>query len=244
MDGSRTLPGFEDFDKAEVYKKSEDYVATADALNFAIEYDSDRALVALALDTSSMEELLQAKLASTRTRWINLWCPERQKKTVEALARHYRFSPRLVALMTSDHDKPVVAPMENHESWRTRMHRFKLDRSSFESQAADIEKMQTLNEPASHATTPDLNHYTIVNEVWYFCSVDWGSKCKALQRLRKLRLIKLDLCVGYNSLSQLESDHVDRTQPLDHMPSKPHAKRLWTWLIICDDSLYSSGSLV
>ena len=191
MDGSRVLPGFEDFDKANVYKRSEDYIVKADALNFVIEYDSDKALAALALDTTSVEELLRAGLAPTRTRWINLWCPERQKQTVTAIAKHYGFSPRLLALMTSDPDKPVVAPMENHQSrMRAMMHRWKTERPSFESQAADIEMMKTLEEPASHATTPDLNHYRIVNEVWYFCSVDWGSRCKMLDRLRNTQLIE------------------------------------------------------
>lgn len=179
MDDTRILPGFEDLDKADVYKKSEDYIAKENALNFAVEYDSDLALVALGLDTTAVEGLLKAKFPSTRTRWINLWCPDLQKETVTALAKYYKFSPRLAALMKTDPDKPVVAAMEHHQSRRDRViQRWKSDRPSFESQAADIEMMQGLPEPASHATNPNLNHYRIVNEVWYYCSVDWGSKCR------------------------------------------------------------------
>ena len=182
MDGTRVLPGFEDLDKADVYKKSEDYIAKEDALNFAVEYDSNQALVALDLGTTAVNDLLKVEFPGTRTRWINLWCPEKQKETVKSLAKHYNFSPRLLALMTSDPEKPVVAAMEHHQSRRDRvMQRWKLDRPSFESQAADIEMLQGLPEPASHATNPNLNHYRIVNEVWYYCSVDWGSKCRTIQ---------------------------------------------------------------
>ena len=185
MNGSGILPGFEDLDKADVYKKSEDYIAKEDALNFAVEYDSDQALVALELDATAVKGLLQAKFPSTKTRWINLWCPEQQKQTVAALAEHYKFSPRLELLMKSDPDKPVVAAMEHHQSRRDRvMQRWKLDRPSFESQAADIEMMQGFPEPASHAENPNLNHYRIVNEVWYYCSVDWGSKCRTFEMFK------------------------------------------------------------
>ena len=41
--------------------------------------------------------------------------------------------------------------------------------------------------------------------------------------------------MGYNSLSQLEPDSNDTEEPSSHVQSKPKAKRLWTWLIICDD---------
>lgn len=42
--------------------------------------------------------------------------------------------------------------------------------------------------------------------------------------------------MGYNSLSQLDPDPIDTTLPPHEMQNKPQAKRLWTWLIICDDS--------
>lgn len=30
----------------------------------------------------------------------------------------------------------------------------------------------------------NLNYYHFVNEVWHFCSVDWGSRCKTLKGVR------------------------------------------------------------
>lgn len=37
-------------------------------------------------------------------------------------------------------------------------------------EASDVE-----SEPESEL---NLNYYHLVNEVWHFCSVDWGSRCK------------------------------------------------------------------
>lgn len=179
MDGSRVLPGFEDFDDRNVYNIGKDYILKANALSFALEFDSDKALFASNLDRDAIGQLLQATPKPTKTRWINLWCPEQQKGTVEALATHYGFSPRTLGLMISDPYKPALVPMENrHSRLRARIHRLKLDRQSFESHAADVEMSPTYDQPASHTVGLDLNHYRIVNEVWYYCSVDWGSKCE------------------------------------------------------------------
>lgn len=182
MDGSRVLPNFKDFDKPDVYKAGEKYNLRADALNFALEFDSDEALYASDLKTDSVISLLQATPKPTKTRWINLWCPERQKDTVEAIGTHYGLSPRNIGLMTTDPNKPVVAATEIPQSpFRAMFHRLK-DRSSLDSHAADVEMTSTDESPVSHSASLNLNHYLIIDEVWYFCSVDWGDKCKGSGR--------------------------------------------------------------
>lgn len=184
MDGSGVLPYFEDFDKADVCKAGEEYILKADALNFAIEFDSDKALLALELNTASVQQLLQAEPGSTKTRWLGLWCPERQRETVTALATHYGFSPRLLGLMCQDPEKPVVAAMEIPQSrLKAMLHHWKPERASFESQGADLEMTPAFKQSASHALNLNLNHYRVVDQVWYYCSVDWGSKCKRPARL-------------------------------------------------------------
>lgn len=30
----------------------------------------------------------------------------------------------------------------------------------------------------------NFNYYHLVNEVWHFCSVDWGSRCKTFKGVR------------------------------------------------------------
>ena len=58
MDGSRTLPKFENFDDQYVYSRDEIHVLSADSLNFVIEFDTDTAVAALDLSASSIQELL------------------------------------------------------------------------------------------------------------------------------------------------------------------------------------------
>ena len=181
MDGSRVLPNFKNFDDSDVFKAGERYNLRADALNFALEFDSDKALYASDLNTDSVKSLLQATPKPTKTRWINLWCPERQKDTVEAIGTHYGLSRRNIGFMTTDPNKPVVAATETPQSpFRAMFHglsRLK-DSPSLDSHAADVEMTSADESPVSHSMSLDLNHYLIIDEVWYFCSIDWGDKCK------------------------------------------------------------------
>lgn len=77
--------------------------------------------------------------------------------------------------MCSDHAKPPTPVFVEHtqkSSLASMMHR----------QQDDIE-MASLS--ALAASEPEselnLNYYHLVNEVWHFCSVDWGSRCKTLE---------------------------------------------------------------
>ncbi len=49
-----------------------------------------------------------------------------------------------------------------------------MDTHSSDPEAHEMEESHKTDEPL------DLNHYRIVDEVWHYCSVDWGSKCEAL----------------------------------------------------------------
>ena len=190
MDDSRTRLGFENFDDPNVYRRGAKHVLKANALNFVLEFDSEKAFLALDLQSESITDLLQTELEPTKTRWINLWSPELQKKTVKALATHYEFSPRTGGIMTSDPDKPAVVTTANQQNRKRAMLPWLKDRSSFDSHAEDVEMTPTREEPPSHATSLDMNHYRIVNEVWYYCSVDWGTKCKGSVRYEVRLLIR------------------------------------------------------
>lgn len=82
--------------------------------------------------------------------------------------------------MLTDHDKamPAVVPTQQEdvqavlESSRPKSFR------SVESHFGDMEGHHELGERESSEL--DLNYYRLVNEVWHFCSVDWGSRCKFL----------------------------------------------------------------
>lgn len=85
--------------------------------------------------------------------------------------------------MLTDHDKPVpaVVPTQRDEVQAI----IDPSRKSVESRSGDIEGLHELREFESRAGELDLNYYRLVNEVWHFCSVDWGSRCKLLESLLK-----------------------------------------------------------
>lgn len=81
--------------------------------------------------------------------------------------------------MCSDHAKPPTPVAVEHpqrSSLASMMHR----------QQDDIEMASPpvlgASEPESELESElNLNYYHLVNEVWHFCSVDWGSRCKTLE---------------------------------------------------------------
>jgi len=98
------------------------------------------------------------------------------------LANRYGFSPRLAGLMCSKIDTPEPAVAEPRRSGlRQMMHtQRRLERKSVESGTTDGESHELSATPFLHPNTRYFNHWRLVNEVWYYCSVDWGSKCMAV----------------------------------------------------------------
>lgn len=152
--------------------------------------------------------------------------------------------------MCTDHDRPVPAVVE-----------YKQQRSSFgtvhsplatgfkseESHSKDIESLEMNVASKPRVGELDLNYYHLVNEVWHFCSVDWGSRCKPMDAsLNRWRFWadrcwwSQDICVGYNSLCNPQPDEVTQASLADesekrHLGDKPLGVRFWTWLIMCND---------
>lgn len=58
------------------------------------------------------------------------------------------------------------------------------ERKSMDTHSSDPEAHE-MEESRRNDRPLDLNHYRIVDEVWHFCSVDWGSKCEALSGYRE-----------------------------------------------------------
>ncbi|MCJ1468059.1 hypothetical protein MMC07_006685 [Pseudocyphellaria aurata] len=169
---------FENFDDPPVYKRYEAAVLKADTLNMVIEFDSTKAQVVLDVNSPEMKEILRPKqMSSTTTRWINIWGPERQKDVIEAIASRYRFSPRLLLLMLTEHAPMPAAGSTLQDDVHAitaspRPKSFK----SVENHYGDIEGHYELGKSDPPPGKLDLNYYHLVNEVWHFCSVDWGSQ--------------------------------------------------------------------
>ena len=222
MEGACSLPHFEDIDDIGVYGKDESHILRADALNFVIEFNADKAVAATELPEVSLKEVIQTSHPPTITRWINLWSPEKQKLAIQALAARYNFSPRLAGLMCQQHDLPKLAVISPHNQQSKAIPHSPrmLGRKSHESHFTDPEKVEQIEACSPALPDLDLNHYRLVDEVWYYCSIDWGDAY---------------LCIGYNSLSQLHATEMNESTDENRMNNKPQGRRLWTWLILCND---------
>ena len=101
---------------------------------------------------------------------------------MQAIATQYGFSPRLLGLMKCKPLTPQLVSTATHHSrldfWHTPKPRPNVEKI-IQEKSIDIERdHERIENPSTQSEAIDLNHYTIVNEVWHYASVDWGSKCK------------------------------------------------------------------
>jgi hypothetical protein len=79
--------------------------------------------------------------------------------------------------MCSAQNTPLpVAPKPVHIGLRQRIG----IRKSVDARSSDIEMDEEGASSPIQSPLLDLSHYKLVNEVWHYCSVDWGSRCKSL----------------------------------------------------------------
>ncbi|MCJ1386640.1 hypothetical protein MMC17_009766 [Xylographa soralifera] len=216
---------FEDFDSKAVFKKCKDAVLSKNTKNFVLEFENLSAQCALDVDSKGFQKLCSSeRSAKLSTRWINIWAPETQQESLVAIATHYGFSPRLLGLMKCKPLTPqlvsTAAPSSRLDFWHTPKPRPNLERV-FQEKSIDIERdHERIDNPSTQSEAIDLNHYTIVNEVWHYASVDWGSKY---------------LCIGYNSLYNTAATLKTDLEPTQKIQNRPAGKRVWMWLVLCDD---------
>ena len=55
-----------------------------------------------------------------------------------------------------------------------------VERKSTDTHSTDLEKDEKGLPALDRIPMLDLNHYKMVNEVWHFYSVDWGTNCRSL----------------------------------------------------------------
>lgn len=174
-------PNFGNFDVEDVYTRCQASILQAASGNFVVEFNSTDAVAARDVGKESMEKFLEAERPNnSTTRWINIWAPEQQRSLVKLLADRYGFSPRLVGIMCSEHNKRDFVPSTPRQSgllFRGNRKQNLADRSSVET-IADPEKHEKGVTMGFHEPTFNLNHYKVVNQVWHFSSVDWGEKCR------------------------------------------------------------------
>ena len=240
---------FLDFDTPDNYTNFETALLKETTLNFAIEFNNEKAFAARDLTLNNIKDVLaQTRPPGSCTRWINIFAPNKQPDIVGAIAKTYQFSPRLAGIMASKQDTPNAVATGQRSSKRSHedpQHSTKRS-SQVHQQASDPEKNDFSTKSLADATaTLDLSHYKLINEVWHYCSVDWGHRY---------------LCLGYNSLPNIERSKEDKNErskkdERDQHWTKfkrrtvdedidlgsgnfPMGKRVWSWLLICDDGTF------
>lgn len=180
MATSSNIPGFEDFDDKDVYDRCNNALLQAKTLNFVIQFDEKRATAARDINEVDLKKVLETdRPTNSFTRWINIFGPERQKGLVKELSARYRFTPRLLGFMCSDHKTPVPvsSSLVPNDLVQDKAHVGTQSRSA-ESASSDLEKNDCEIPNEVHYPTFDMSHYKMADEVWHYNSVDWGPKCK------------------------------------------------------------------
>ncbi|KAI9843348.1 MAG: hypothetical protein M1837_006474 [Sclerophora amabilis] len=213
---------FEDLDDDDVFVKYEAAVESPDIRNFVVDFGKDQATGALDVDLESWKDIVKAERpASASTRWISIWAPNSQKGTIKVLAHHYGFSPRLLAIMCSEPLVPQSVPTDQSRFYYHHLRaRFRGNEDKLgEQRNVDPEKRGTSMDSEalrSHHLALDVNHYRLVDEVWHYSSVDWGERC-------------------YNSVQSSSIADLEGSGSDDDGRDVPKGKRIWSWLILCDD---------
>ena len=82
----------------------------------------------------------------------------------------------------------------------------------------------------------ELNHYDVVSTIYHWSSVDIGIKCWNASFLSTVFFSRakhrVDLCLGCNWLHNVRPGRAENPGE----PDLPQGERVWSWLILCDDS--------
>ncbi|EEH37147.2 hypothetical protein PAAG_07703 [Paracoccidioides lutzii Pb01] len=153
----------------------------------------------------------------------NIWSPELQREVAQTVTSDYGVSARLQAMMVSEPDTSPSNPADTVNRPPISKTEPDLERKSMRSSPEDLERghqLAGLQRAETAISSLDGTGFSkislaqVVNKIWHFASVDYGQKY---------------LCLGYNSLHVASGVHFGTS------PGKPDGKRVWTWLLICDD---------
>ncbi|KAA8651956.1 uncharacterized protein ATNIH1004_000856 [Aspergillus tanneri] len=212
--------GFHDIDDETHFRIYLGQLQSSQTQNFILDFGNDDAWCAVNLNKNDIALLLRKpKPKCFGTRWINIWNPEVQKESIKAITGHYGVSERLQGMMCTD-------PVERQKKETTSQPSENLPKSPSTNRLPHVSRMDDLEEapglkdvmdPEKIQTVASFRGLTfahVVNQIWHFCSVDHGQRYT---------------CVGYNSLYVLSNYDSTNGKGL------PDGRRLWSWLILCDD---------
>lgn len=216
---------FLNIDNPRNYQECRKRLGLAETKNFVTDVWSDSAWCAVDLSADEIKSLLKARRPSRpydsrwiETRWVNFWGGDLQAEAVGAVTAYYGLSPRLKGLMSAAAVQSSPVTDENSEDASQRQRASgespKEKTPDVEAAVAAAERPVGANQTLQDMELSEIKWGHIVNEIWHWHSVDWGQRY---------------LCLGYNSIFTIKD------VKLDNGLNKPEGKRIWTWLVLCDD---------
>lgn len=215
-----------DLDDDSTFRTAFNAIRSDYADNFAVFFNATTALSAVNLDEHELKQWDIEHNARTGTRWIHFWVSQKQQGLAEYLASKYDISPRLLGFLCPLSNR--FAPIENiqYQSDAPKEPKVSCDQIDSSSGGYDVEK-QAGPLPESEAVSIDtaaildsISVADIVNDMWHFCTIDWGLRY---------------MYTGINVLSVVPA--LKDNSSFD----KPAGQRLWTSLILCDDGTIISS---
>ncbi|CAG8907786.1 unnamed protein product [Penicillium egyptiacum] len=179
--------------------------------NFVLDFGNEEAWCASDLGTSELKLLLSKP--------VSHFHGERQmfRYTVDAITKHYGVSERLQGMMCTEpvHPAPKTTPTPLPTK---RTSQSPSVAPSFQQEVDDPENaLKHLADPdraRESASFKNLTFAQVTDQIWHFSSVDHGPRYT---------------CIGYNTLFVIPT----LSQP--NGKDLPDGKRLWTWLVQCND---------
>jgi hypothetical protein len=162
------------------------------------------------------------RLPKTNRAYSNLWAPNTQRGSVEAIGRRYGFSPRLLELLCTAPPPVNVQQLVHSDDSEDK------SASSLNDVELGIERRQdTMREVPKGE---NKNFFDIARNFTSYQSIDIGERDKCAYVpygcvfAFASNLFEV-ICIGSNWMHPLERDF------------EVVGERLWSWLILCDDCL-------
>ncbi|OQE41407.1 hypothetical protein PENCOP_c005G06886 [Penicillium coprophilum] len=185
--------------------------------NFVLDFGNEEAWCASDLGTDELKLLLsKPRDKCFGTRWINIWAPEEQKESIRAITKQYGVSERLQGMMCTEPVHPTPEPTPTPVPTK-RSSQAPSVAPSFVHEVDDPENALKHLDPEKSRESASFKNLTfsqVTDQIWHFSSVDHGPRYT---------------CIGYNTLFVIPT----LSQP--NAKDLPDGKRLWTWLIQCND---------
>ncbi|KAJ5730691.1 uncharacterized protein N7483_005199 [Penicillium malachiteum] len=215
---------FQDIDDLTHFKTYMRQLEQPETRNFVLDFGNEDAYCAINLETEDLRALLsQPRSKCFGTRWIHLWAPEEQTESIKAMTSLYGVSERLQGLMCT---APVIHPPKpaaQPKSRRSRNQDLPVD-LPVGHELDDVENAFRLKHMSEHdslvqdnSSFKNLTFSQVTDQIWHFCSVDHGPRYT---------------CLGYNTLFVTPGVSKETN---NNGKDLPEGKRLWNWLILCND---------